>query len=131
MSIFYRKVEKKNMKDPNGPKLWYPVLRSIGLVKEKEVAKFIADETTINRKEAEMSLFQFEKVLLKETMDGRTVQLGEIGSFRLTIHAVGSKTKEEVTTDKIKKITLRFTPSAYVKETLQKAHFTAMESILE
>jgi len=103
MLLFKKKIERKNMKDPDGQKLWYPILKSIGILKEKEVAKLIADETTLIAKEAEMALYQFEKVLLRSMLDGKTIQLGELGSFRLTIKSEGVATNEEVSTNLIKK----------------------------
>ena len=62
MPVFYSKVERRNPLMPEEPKKWYAVLKRIHMVKEKEVAKQIADETTLNRKEAEMALAQFEKI---------------------------------------------------------------------
>jgi nucleoid DNA-binding protein len=53
--------------------------RFTGLVKEKEVAKLLSDETTLNPKEAEMTLYQLLKVIIRLLLDGHTVQLGELG----------------------------------------------------
>ena len=62
MALFFRKIQKKNMKDPDGPKLWYPVLRSVGVVGEKELGILLANETTLNPKEAEMAIHQLQKI---------------------------------------------------------------------
>lgn len=131
MALFFRKIQKKNLKDPEGPKLWYPVLRSVGVVTEKELAKLLADETTLNPKEAEMSIYQLQKVLLRVMLDSKTVQLGELGNFRLTAHTESSENMEEVTADKIKRINLRFVAAKFVKEALQKATFKTVESMNE
>ena len=131
MSLFFKKIERRNLKDPDGPKLWYPVLRRISVLKEKEVATLIADETTLNAKEAEMALYQLEKVLLRAMLDGKTVQLGELGTFRLTISAEGAASVDEVSTDLIKKVNLRFLPSLTVREALQKATFVPVETLSE
>ena len=131
MSLIFRKIERKNMKDPEGPKLWYPVLRTITVVTEKELAKLLADETTLNPKEAEMAIFQLQKVLLRVMLDAKSIQLGELGNLYLTLHTEGSETKEEVTSDKIKKVNIRFRPSASVREALQKAHFIFIETLNE
>jgi predicted histone-like DNA-binding protein len=123
MALFYKKVQRGNPANPSAPKLWYPILKSLGLVKEKEVAKLLADETTLNPKEAEMTIFQLLKVVVKLLLDGHTVQLGELGSFRLTIHSEGSETEEEVSANKIRNVQIRFTPSSEVREQIQKATF--------
>ncbi|MDR3262364.1 MAG: hypothetical protein LBT78_11110 [Tannerella sp.] len=39
MPIFHNRVERGNPANPAAPKLWYPVLKSTGLVKEREVAR--------------------------------------------------------------------------------------------
>ncbi|MBP7103377.1 MAG: HU family DNA-binding protein [Bacteroidales bacterium] len=131
MSLIFRKIERINMKDPEGPKLWYPVLRTITVVTEKELAKLLADETTLNPKEAEMAIYQLQKVLLRVMLDAKSIQLGELGNFYLTLHTESSETKEEVTADKIKKINIRFRPSAFVRESLQKANFIFIETLNE
>jgi predicted histone-like DNA-binding protein len=93
MPIIFNKVERGNPQDSNAPKKWYPTLKSIGQVGEKDVAREIADETTLNRKEAEMALDQFEKVLLRNLLSSRSVQLGDWGSFHLTCNGEGNETK--------------------------------------
>jgi len=131
MALFYRKIEKKNMKDPDGPKLWYAVLRSVGVVTEKELAILLADETTLNPKEAEMAIHQLQKILLRVMLDSKTIRLGEVGNFRLTAHSEASEKKEEVTAENIKQINLRFLPTKYVREQLQNATFKPVESLDE
>lgn len=131
MAIFFKKVQKKNLKDPSGGNLWYPIIKSVGVLKEKEVAKLIADETTLNPKEAEMTIYQLVKILIREMLNGYTIQLGELGNFRLTIHAEGVEKSEDVNPNLIKKINLRFQPTVNVKEALQKAHFSPAEKISE
>jgi len=131
MAQLYRKIQRKNMKDPEGPKLWYPVLRSLGVVTEKELAILLADETTLNPKEAEMAIYQLQKILLRVMLDSKTVRLGEVGNFYLTTHSEGSETMEEAGTEKIKRINLRFLPTLFVREALQKATFKPVESLNE
>jgi nucleoid DNA-binding protein len=104
MSIFYNRLERGNPGDPSASKKWYPVLKSTGMVKEHEVAKLLADETTL-------------------LLNGNTVQLGGLGSFRVTAATEGSDTEAEVTAAKIKKLNLRFTESEDLKDLLKKATF--------
>lgn len=83
MPLFYNKVQRVNPRDPKGAHKWYPILKSVGQVDEHEVAKLVSDETTLNPKEAEMAVYQLEKVMERLLLDGHTVQLGELGSFSL------------------------------------------------
>jgi predicted histone-like DNA-binding protein len=105
------------------------VLKSTGLVKERDVAKHIADETTLNPKEAEMAVSQLLKVVVNILLNGGTVQLGSLGSFRLTASTVGSDTEAEVNGSKITKVNVRFTESVELKDALKKASFKDASSM--
>ena len=122
MPILYNKVERFNPREIE-KKRWYPVLKSTGMIKEKEVAKLLAEETTLNPKEAEMAVSQLLKVVVNLLLGGNTVQLGELGSFRVTAKTEASDKTEEVTAAKIKKVNVRFTESNDLKNSMKKAKF--------
>jgi predicted histone-like DNA-binding protein len=130
MSIFFNKVERGNPQNPAAPKKWYPSLKTIAQVQQKEVAAEIADETTLNPKEAEMALYQFQKVLVRNLLASNSVQLGDWGSFHLTCQGEGSDTREEVSGTKIKKLNIQFTPGKDLQEVLKKAAFKPVESLV-
>lgn len=46
MGLFYKKIKRVNPLNRAIEK-WYPVLKSIGVLKTKELAKLMSDETTI------------------------------------------------------------------------------------
>jgi len=123
MSLIFNKTQRGNPSDVTAPKRWYPLLKSTGLVKEREIAQFLADETTLNPKEAEMAVSQLFKVATTQLLNGKTVQLGSLGSFRLTASATGSDTETEATASKIKKLNVRFTASDELKTALKKAKY--------
>jgi len=129
MAVFYNKVERVNPSDTKAAKKWYAVIKSLGQIGEKEVAKQIADETTLNRKEAEMALAQFEKILIRLLTDGHTVQLGDWGSFRLTCSSKGHDRREDVNAESIKSINIRFTPGIELKEAIQKTSLISTETM--
>ena len=129
MSIFFNKVKRGNSMNPTAPKKWYATLKTVNRIDEKDVAKLVADETTLNRKEAEMALTQFEKILLRLLSESHSVQLGDWGSFHLTCNSLGSATKDEVTANNIKNLNIRFVPGKDLKEALKKVDFVFAESI--
>ena len=47
MPLFYNRVQRVNPRDPKDARKWYPILKSVGQVDEHEVAKLVADETTL------------------------------------------------------------------------------------
>ena len=129
MSLFYNKIQRKNPSSPEEPAKWYLSLRSTGLVKEEEVAELIADETTLNPKEAEMSLAQLQKVLIQTLLNGQTIQLGSWGSFYLTLNSEGVESEDEVSPSLVKKINIRFSAGKSLKEAIAKASFKDVDSL--
>jgi len=130
MAIFFNKVERGNPANPTALRKWHPVLKSLGLVHEKEVGKQIAEETTLNPKEAEIALSQLQKVLIRNLLEGRTVQLGDWGSFYLTVTSEGSETRKAVTAANVTKINVRFKPGKELTEAISKAQLKPIESLV-
>jgi predicted histone-like DNA-binding protein len=130
MSIFYNKVQKVNPRNPGGAKSWHPVIKSTKLVRESELAKKLTDETTLNPKEAEMAIYQLFKVVNDLLLTGHTVQLGDLGSFRVTAETEGSATEAEVNASKVKRLKVRFSESDELKTAMLKAELRDVSSLL-
>jgi predicted histone-like DNA-binding protein len=129
MALLFNKIRKGNPSNPSAPKRWYPILKSVKLVKEKVLATMLAEETTLNPKEAEMAVSQLLKIVTALLLEGHTIQLGSLGSFRATLSAESSATEKEVTANKIKKVKVRFTESEELKSAMKKATFTDISSL--
>ena len=123
MALFFNKVQKGNPFNASAAKKWYPILKSIGTVRDPELGKMLVDETTLNAKEAEMAIQQLFKVISRLLLDGKTVKIGALGTFYVRAHTEGSATKEEATFHKIKKVKLHFMPSTDLTHALSKATF--------
>lgn len=131
MALFYNKVWRRKPGDPNDPGKWYPVLRSVGTVSEKQVARDIADETTLNPKEAEMAVYQLLKILIRELKNGNTVQLGDWGSFYLTLNTEGVETEEEVSANQVKRVNVRFRAGKELTDAVNSAEFKPAETMVK
>lgn len=131
MSIFLKPVQRGNPSDPKAPKKWYPVQYTTKMVSETEVAELIADETTLNPMEAQMAIRQLRKVVQRLLLDGKSVQLGNWGTFNITLSTTGADTKEELTARNVKTVNMNFQPGAELKTALQKADFVWLNKIVE
>ena len=129
MPILFNKVERANPQNRTAPKKWFPVLRTITRITDKQVAKEIADETTLNPKEAEMAISQLQKILLRNLLASNSVQLGDWGTFYLTCNGTGSDTKEGVTAGSITNLNIRFLPGKELNEGLKGASFVPAENL--
>lgn len=129
MAVFYNKMQRKNPSKPAEPAKWYPVLRRVEMMKEKDVARHISDETTLNPKEAEMAISQLKKVLINALLNGQSVQLGDWGTFHLTLSSEGVATEAEVSPAQVKKINIRFQAGKELQEAIDKAQFIEASSL--
>ena len=123
MAILLKTVMRKNLLDKDAPPKYYPIQKTVHMVDETEVAEQIADETTLNPAEALMAIRQLRKVLLRELLNSNSVKLGNWGSFGITLSCEGADTEDSVKATQVKKVNVRFTPGAEMKEALKKAQF--------
>ena len=124
MAIFYKKMQRSNPLNRAMVK-WYPVLKSIGVLKTKELAKLMSDETTMNPKEAEMAIYELVKIFKRELKDGKTISIDDFGTFMLTATTTGEDTEEAVSANNISGLNLRFRPNADFKNEIAKAEVKA------
>jgi nucleoid DNA-binding protein len=89
----------------------------------------MADETTLDPKEAELAVALTGKIAGRLLADGHTVELESLGTFYLTANSAPSETKEEVTAHNLKGIKIRFTPAPELLETVNKASLRPASSI--
>jgi len=130
MPVILNKVARINPQNRTAPAKSYATVKTVSQLSESAVARQIADETTLNRKEAEMALAQFEKVLINNLMQGNSVQLGDWGSFHITCNSDSADTKEALTANAVKGLNIRFTPGKAIKEALKKANFVFAENLV-
>lgn len=131
MSIFLKPVQRRNPSDKNAPMKWYPVQYTTKLVDETEVAEMIADETTLNPMEAQMAIRQLRKVVQRLLLDGKSVKLGNWGTFNVTLSTEGADTKEALTARNVKSVNINFQPGDELKAAMQKADFVWLNKIAE
>ena len=66
--------------------------------------------------------------LVEQLLNGNKVQLGELGTFGLTLKSKGAPSKEEYTTDYIKSLNVQFTPGSDFDNLLERATFNCVAS---
>lgn len=131
MSIFLKAVQRINPSHPDEPKKWYPVQYTTKMVDESEVAMLIAEETTLNPMEAAMAIRQLRKVMQRLLLDGKSVKLGDWGTFNVTLNTEGADTREALTAHNVKRVNINFQPGDELKTAMQKADFVWLDKLTE
>lgn len=110
---------------------WYPVQNTVKMVDESEVAELIADETTLNPMEAQMAIRQLRKIVQRLLLGGKSVKLGNWGSFNVTLNTEGAATKDALTVRNVKSVNINFQPGEELKTAMQKADFVWLNKMVE
>lgn len=110
MAIKYVLVERPNPQDRTAPKKFYAnavVRGSMGL---EGLAERIAGASTASKGDIMLVLTALGEQLQQLMMEGYSVKVNGLGTFRVTINGIGSDTAEEFSSNLIRKFSIRYRP---------------------
>lgn len=96
MTVKFSVVPKKDPRNLEAPPKYYPTVTSTGRLDLRDIARRIANMSTVSSVDTIAVLEAFLYVVPQELADGNIVELGEFGSFRLTALASGEDRPEAV-----------------------------------
>ncbi len=112
--ITLKTVKRKNPKTK--AEAFYPAVDGMKPMSFDAFVDSIARESTIARPDVVATLSALEEQVTLALLDGMSVRLGTLGSFRLTAKTKGKDSADDVTADDIEKVRVQFTPSRHLKE---------------
>ena len=121
MPIEYSLVQRGLPGQPNSPKKWYANVRASGTTTERGMADKISRGTSLSSTDIKAAVESLLQEIPRELADGQIVQLGDLGSFRVTLQSEGTETEEEFTAAQVRKIKVNFLPSALFEQLLSGA----------
>ena len=74
---------------------------------------------------------QLRKVVQRLLLDGKSVKLGDWGTFNVTLNTEGVERKEDLTAHNVKRVNINFQPADEMKAAMQKADFVWLDKIME
>lgn len=119
----YKLIERGNPSDKTAPKKWYAAPINAGKVTEKIIAKEIASRSSLTAGDVMNVLHNFLDLLPNHLVDGKSVKLGEFGTFRISFSSEGVDNESEFTVDKMKNKKVLFTPGSDFKQGLNAITF--------
>ncbi|MCA9927257.1 MAG: HU family DNA-binding protein [Anaerolineales bacterium] len=123
MTVKYKVISRKNPSDLTAPPKYYPSVNAGGRLRLRQLAKRIAEISTVSSVDTMAVLEGLLTVLPQEIINGNIVELGDFGSFWLRIKSEGSETAEEVSAQNILNTLPKFTPGKEFKQVLQTVEF--------
>ena len=120
--IPYKVQAKKNPKTDRTA--WYAQMADTQPMTLDEVNDLIEKRSTTSSADVKAVLDSLQFEVFQALRNGKTVRLGDLGSFRPTLTSDGASDKESVSSKLIRRVRVRFTPSAKLSKLLQKDNNT-------
>ena len=127
MSVWYNVIAKLNPQKRKDPPKYYAVAQSSGEINFRQMAKEIAEITTVSTPDAIAVLESLVMIIPRHIEKGEIVRLGELGSLRITLNSEPSEKEEEVNASNIKKANYRFTAGPELQQTLKTLKYSKIK----
>lgn len=102
----------RSLKNPHSGELkLFPQIAPTGTMTKQQVIDVIERTTTLTSADIKACLDALEWAIVDAMKDGKSVRLGDLGSFRPTITSEGTADLEKCNASLIKRVRVRFTPS--------------------
>lgn len=105
-------------------KKYYAMSKSTGVADLKYMVKFIAARSAMSSADVKAVLDSLNWIMDLELQEGKIVQLGELGNFRISVSSEGVTDKSKFTASMIRPPRLLFTPGLELRNTKKILGFT-------
>lgn len=123
MSVKFNVTPKKDPRNLEAQPKYYATVKSDGRADTVAVAKSINKMSTVSAPDTLAVLEAFLDVVPEKLADGRIVELGDFGTFRLTVSSEGETFADDVTARSITDTRVIFTPGKRFKQLLATIEF--------
>jgi predicted histone-like DNA-binding protein len=118
MTVKYSIVPKKDPRNPTAPPRYYPSVRNSGRTDLRRIATRISQMCTVNTADTMAVLEAMLTIIPQELADGRIVELGDFGSYRLTVRGSGEADGKVVSAQNILRTRANFAPGKVFRQAL-------------
>lgn len=110
---------------------YYAQIAPVKYVRLDNITERISEKCTVTEHDVKAVLSALQMCVVKYITDGRTVRLGDLGSFRATLKGKPCETKEEVKASKIERVRVRYTMSARLSQVFGNKEMLQFEKVGE
>jgi predicted histone-like DNA-binding protein len=123
MPVKFNVTPRKDPRDQTALPKYYATVRSSGRADTTAVAKSINSMSTVSSVDTAAVLEAFLSVVPDKLAEGNIVELGDFGTFRVSISSEGADQAEAVTARHITDVRVLFTPGKRFKQALDSIEF--------
>src|SRR5262245_39331190 len=123
MSVKFNVSTRKNPRDLTAQPKYYATIKSSGRTDTNAIAKSINSMSTVSSVDTAAVLEAFLTVVPEKLAEGNIVELGDFGSFRVSLSSDGADLAENVTSRNITDVRVIFSPGKRFKQMLDTVEF--------
>jgi predicted histone-like DNA-binding protein len=123
MSVKFTTTPKKDPRNLEAEPKYYAIVKSDGRADTQTIARSINSMSTVSSADTAAVLEAFLYVVPEKLADGKIVELGDFGTFRVSVSSEGAAVPEEVTARSITDTKVIFTPGRRFKQMLDNIEF--------
>ncbi len=123
MSVKYTVVARGNPRDPQAPKKYYAQAQSTGTLDLRDLAEEVTAISTLSSIDMIAAIEGILIVITRALASGKTVNLGDFGSFSLRIHSKGTDTAKAFSVRNIIRTLIRFRPGKRFRAILDQIEY--------
>ena len=128
MSVKFRVIQKKNPQDLLATPKSYAIAISDGTVDIDRLSELVGDGSTVRQNDVYAVIIGLVNVIQGELKEGRSVNLGKLGTFAISVSSNPSDTAEEVTASNIKSAKVNYRPGKEIKDMLKTISYTKIST---
>lgn len=119
MGLKVKPVSRKNPLKPNDPPLFYLNAVSKGKVTLDDICKRVAHASTLSRGDLYNAILGVVDEMIFDLTDGKIVELGKLGTFRMTVNSTGVPELTKVSSNQVIKVNIRYRPGSELTGTVK------------
>lgn len=128
MAVKFKKVKRRVMNgEEEGTFKFYARANSTGVTDLDTLCMLICAQASLSKADVKSVLESLDFAMDYELRGGRTVKLGNVGTFRMSLRSEGATTKKDLTAHNILKGKIIFTPGPTLKEACREVSFKPFE----
>ncbi|WP_420572969.1 HU family DNA-binding protein [Kordia sp.] len=124
MPVKFKVIQKKNPQDLAATPKSYAIAVSDGTVDIDRLSVLVGDGSTVRQNDIYAVIIGLVNVIQGELSEGRSVNLGKLGTFSIGISSNPSDTPEEVGASNIKSAKVNYRPGKELKNMLKVLSYT-------
>lgn len=128
MALNYSVSLRRNPQDPESAPKAYATAQINGELTLKQLSKRVSSQTTVSRADVVAVLIATVDNLLDALQEGKQVDFGELGKFRLQINSVGTDVLADFTAAQITGVNIQYIPGEELKTIFGSLEFRPVAS---